>query len=84
ESLQGVNAPIQGAVLNFVPPAARNPYHGYVASAVPARRTLPPFRRVATTPVPKAPQPTTEEAFVGEPDGARDRASSGSITSLFD
>ena len=84
ESLQGVNAPIQGAVLNFMPPAPRNPYHGYVASAAPTRRTSSPSRRVATPLVPEATEPATEEAFVGEADSPHDRATSGSITSLFD
>lgn len=33
ESLQRVNAPVLGAVLNFVPPAAKSPYNGYVTAA---------------------------------------------------
>ncbi|MGN6427585.1 MAG: polysaccharide biosynthesis tyrosine autokinase [Leifsonia sp.] len=38
ESLQRVNAPVLGAVMNFVPAAARSPYTSYVAPAASAPR----------------------------------------------
>ncbi|MEY9954276.1 polysaccharide biosynthesis tyrosine autokinase [Leifsonia sp. EB34] len=49
ESLQRVNAPVLGAVLNFVPAAPRSPYNAYVTPAANVSRSTSAARRAGTS-----------------------------------
>ncbi|MEN2736315.1 polysaccharide biosynthesis tyrosine autokinase [Microbacterium sp. X-17] len=89
ESLERVNAPVLGVVLNFVPAAPRSPYNAYVTPAANVSRSTSAARRAANSvrtdravgwraqdappPVAESMRPTEARSAAREPEPPSDR-----------